>query len=168
MESADVQAFTENPAGLLTRHMSGGTELTRASYNLIVTDPTTVDALVGLIGQSNSLQKFALGTGMGDAVRQCSANDPAVADAIQTAIAALNQPEFEIAFTQSINQIETAAIPGAGGSGPFGTSATMEGLLGGDGVGQGSVNYFTGGGAGSPRSNRSGNGSSASLETVSP
>lgn len=173
LQPADVQSFKENPGQLLTRNMSGGNDLTVQSYNLVITDPSVIDALVGLIPQSNALQKFALGTGLGDAVRQCSARDAEVADAIQTAIAALDQPEFEIAFTQAINQVETAAIggPGAAGGGPFGTSAITDGRLGGGGGGvtNSSINYFTGGGAGSPtsRSSRS-TGTVAARSTVSP
>jgi hypothetical protein len=165
-----IETFKQAPGDLLTRYMSGGTGLTQDSYNLIITDPTVVDALVALVPQSNTMQKFALGTGLGDAVRQCSGRDVAVADAIQTAIAALDQPEFEVAFTQAINQIETAAIGGAAGGagGPFGTSTTAEGrLAGGGGVSNSSINYFTGGGAGSPRNNRR-SGTTVSRITVSP
>jgi hypothetical protein len=168
LETSAVEAFKAAPDSILTRYLSGGSGMTREAYNLIITDPTTVDSFVTLVSKANALQKFALGTGLGDAVRQCSAKDPAVADALQTAIAALEQPEFEIAFTQAINQIETAAIGGAaGGGGPFGTSAAVEGLIGDDGVPNDGGNYFTGGGAGSPRSNRN-SGTTATRVFVSP
>lgn len=104
------------PNDLLMSNMKGGLGLSNAVRQLVASDSVSLDAIIKLIGSANADQASAIAAGLARAVQACAVIDPAYADRIQQAVAALNNPAFLTAFNSTSGQIATAAL-GQGGAG---------------------------------------------------
>ena len=173
----DMQAFTAQPDGLLQRYPAGNNGMSSEVRNIVMTDGSTLDAIVGLIGQANLQQRYAIMAGLGQATIGCQVKDALLALRIQQAVARLGDRDLETAYLSTLGTIETATIRGGAlGGGGFGgpVGASFGSGLGYNGlptaVPQRATNSFTGGGveAASSRRTRSGGGSGVLFTPISP
>lgn len=173
----DMQAFIGQPDGLLQRYPTGNNGMSSEVRNIVMTDGSTLDAMVGLISQANLQQRYAIMAGLGQATIGCQVKDALLALRIQQAVARLGDRDLETAYLSTLGTIETATIRGGAlGGGGFGgpVGASFGSGLGYNGlptaVPQRATNSFTGGGveAASARRTRSGGGSGVLFAPISP
>ena len=91
LPSEDVQNFLANPSVLLTVHPNGGSRMIARVRDLSVSDPATLDALVGLLSTANSDQATAIGLGLGQTALMVVKTNQAYADRIQSTLVAADQ-----------------------------------------------------------------------------
>ncbi len=64
-----VAAFLANPGAVLQQNPSGGNQLVSLIRDLIMTDPATLNAIIGLLSGANTAQQSAIGTALGQAAQ---------------------------------------------------------------------------------------------------
>jgi hypothetical protein len=128
-----AQQFQADPAQVLANNTTGGAMLISLIRQLAIADHADLPLIVGLLATANTDQANAIGTGLGQAALASVTADQAYANAIQTALAAANNPTASLAF---------AAVMGDQGTGATGAGG------GGGGGGGGPVNQSTAGGGG--------------------
>src|SRR4051794_1961736 len=62
-----VNDFLANPGAILTQNPGGGSKLVSQVAALVQCDPSTLNALIGLLATANNPQQSAIGAGLGQA-----------------------------------------------------------------------------------------------------
>jgi hypothetical protein len=120
---------------LLTTYPTGGLPLSTRARSLAGSNLSTVDALIALASSGNKDQKAAIGAGLARAARACVASNPQYAAQIQQKVAASNLTDVVTAFLAASNDVQTAALGGAGAAG--GGAGGGAGGIGGGGASNG-------------------------------
>lgn len=142
-----VSDFMANPAALLQQ--GDNARVISRVRDLVSSDPSTLPAVMNLLSSTgNTSLQTAIGSGLGQAARICTRNDPEFARAIQQAMAASNVQAAIAAFAGAAGDSATAA--GGAGGGGGGVGGSIGGGAPGGGSGGGSTT-----GAGAPGSGTS-------------
>jgi hypothetical protein len=132
-----LSGFRSNPAGLLSRYPFGSGGLAGEIRNLVASDTTLLQFVIGLVAKATDQQKSAIAAGLAQAARACVNNNTNNALLIQQAVAALGDQGFQTAFTAASGQTQTAAVGAAGVGGGSGAGASAGGGTPGTGSGGG-------------------------------
>lgn len=157
----EIDAFRSNPSGALESSPLGGSNLSSLVRNLILSDPTTLGVISGLVTGSNPRQMLAITAGLGQAANACEFVSPAVTQSIQRFVASLGNEEVEQTFQAVVGNRQVGAIgPGTGvfasvpnpGNGPLGAIGVLS--VGNQGSGNvqnrsGRFSFFSDGSTGS-------------------
>jgi hypothetical protein len=119
-----VSQFEANPAAALAQY-SNSAELVSFIRDLMLTDPATLNPIIGLIPTAKPEQQTAIGTGLGQAAQALVRTNPALANLIQQSLIAcgsgIPQPDgrnpCENAVLAYAGVTGNAAITAAGGGG---------------------------------------------------
>ena len=87
LSAQTIQDFLANPRALLTQYPDGGPQMISRVRDLAASDPSTLNAIVGLLATANAMQSTAIGTGLGQVALMAVRTDQAYANQIQEAIA---------------------------------------------------------------------------------
>lgn len=82
-----------------------------------------VQAVVSLVPSANIEQRAAIGSGLARAARACVRPNPLYAAFIQEQVASIEAAEVITAFLAASEEVQTAAVAGAGGAAGAGTPA---------------------------------------------
>lgn len=145
-----ISQFQANPAATLAQYPDGGPELVSFIRDLILTDPATLNTVMGLVPTAKPGQQTAIGTGLGQAAQALVRTNPAVASLIQQALVAcgsgLQQPggrspceNAVLAYAGVTGNVATAAAGGGGGGGGAGVGPTSGPPSGGPNTGSNSA-----------------------------
>ena len=126
-----ISQFEANPAAALAQYSNGGAELVSFIRDLMLTDPATLNGIIGLIPTASPAQQSAIGTGLGQAAQSLVRTNPAVANLIQQSLIAcgsgIPQPgrrsPCENAVLAYAGVTGNSAITAAGGGGGAGAGA---------------------------------------------
>lgn len=132
-----IQQFLANPSALLTQYPNGGADMIKAVQDLAGSDPATLNALVGLLSNSNPEQATAIGTALGNIAKAAVNTDQGYATQIQVAIALSNNDTALAAFNAVIGgDLQLTAVTGGvgGGGGGGGGPTTTPNFTGGNGT----------------------------------
>ena len=114
----NVSAFLANPGQLLRQFPNGGQQLTAAVQQVVLSDPTLFNVLVGLLANANDVQKGSFGEGLAQAAKiEVLTNQP-LATEWQQQIATITDPSFQTAATNAFGDVVLGAI----GGGPLGAT----------------------------------------------
>ena len=126
-----IQLFLAQPAALLEQYPSGGGQMISRVRDLAASDPSTLDAIVGLLATANADQSTAIGIGLGQVALMAVKIDQAYANQIQEAIAgAVKAYDVDIVETggskigsavKTIDQVEGVTEKGPGPIAPGST-----------------------------------------------
>lgn len=170
----NVQAFLAAPESLLQKYPFGGISMATEVRNLVVSDGSTIDALVALAKTAGPSQKSAIGAGLAQAARALVATQPDLAAAIQQKVAESGDQQLTTAFVAGSSTVQTAAIsPGAIGGTPGTGGAINAGPIGGTGsntgtAGNGQGTSSTSNGNGGFSVSAGGSGTYSNRDSVSP
>lgn len=131
LSDADISAFLGNPNALLVVNPNGGLPMSSRVRSLSGSSADAVRALIGLVPSATIEQRAAIGSGLARAARACARPSPLYAAFIQEQVAGLDSAELIAAFLAASEEVQTAAIAGAGGAAAGGAPAAG---LGGGGV----------------------------------
>ena len=85
--------FLADPARILKDNPNGGAGMIAAVRDLLVSNPQTLQAIIGLFSSANAAQDAAAGTGLGQAAQAGLVSNPAYAAEMQQQLAAsLHEP----------------------------------------------------------------------------
>ncbi len=135
LSEADVEAFLARPESLLETYSGDDLSLANRVRALAGSDGRTLPPLLLLSNAANAKQVIALGSGLGRAAVGCAGVDPNYAQKIQESVADHASAEFRTAFVTASNDVQVAAVQGAGS----GRSTTAAGLAGGGVAGPGTA-----------------------------
>jgi hypothetical protein len=141
---------------LLQNNPNGGGALTRAIRNLLLSDHSSLSAIMSALAGADPAQQSAIGTALGLVAQALVKTDQAFATQIQQAIAASGIQPAMTAFAAITPNTTTASAGGGGGGGggggtggspfggaPFGGNNSGFGGVGGNnGFGTGYGNYL--------------------------
>jgi hypothetical protein len=82
-----IHDFLAEPNALLRQYPEGGAQMIARVRDIAASDPTTLNAFIGLLATANPSQSTAIGTGLGQVALMAVKNDQAYANQIQEAIA---------------------------------------------------------------------------------
>jgi hypothetical protein len=129
-----VQQFLANPKALLSQYPNGGPDMVKAVQDLAASDPSTLNALVGLLSNANPDQAKAIGTALGNVAKLAVNTDQNYAAQIQVAVVVANDDTALAAFDAVIGgDIQLTAVTGGvgGGGGGGGGPTTTPNFFGG-------------------------------------
>ena len=138
-----AQQFQANPAQVLANNTTGGAILISLIRQLAIGDHADLPLIIGLLATANTDQANAIGTGLGQAALASVTADQAYANAIQTALAAANNPTASLAFAAVMGDQGTGATGAGGGGGGGGGGPVNQNTAGGGGGGTTSLNTST-------------------------
>ena len=121
-----VEEFVADPAALLRRHPEGGPIMIKVVRDLAASDPSTLNALVGLLASANPEQAAAIATALAQVALMAVQNDQPYSTAIQTAVVAAGNNDALVAYMAIVGGNATGAGgggEGGGGGGGGGESA---------------------------------------------
>lgn len=137
-----IQQFLSDPSALLTKYPNGGPDMVKAVQDLAASDPSTLNALLGLLAKSNADQAKAIGTALGDVAKSAAGNDPAYATQIQVGVVVANNDSALGAFNSVIGgDIQLTSVTGGVGGGGGGGGGPTTTIGGGNGGSSGSSNF---------------------------
>lgn len=118
LPATTIQQFLAAPSTLLTQFPNGGPQMITLVRDLAASDPLTLNALIGLLGNANPDQAAAIGSGLGQAAELAVNTDEAYATEIQSAIASAGNSNALVAYSAVVGgDIKLAAATGGGGGG---------------------------------------------------
>ncbi|MCO5091021.1 hypothetical protein [Bosea sp. (in: a-proteobacteria)] len=129
--SRQVEDFKANPAAFLRANPIGGPQMSAITKALTLADPGLVDALLAAATDGSALQRAAIGSGLGQAVKAIDPADKALADAIAAKIAGSGLTDVMAGYSAGISDVQTLATGGGGGGGGGGAGAGVGGPVGG-------------------------------------
>lgn len=135
----------QSVAALLAMYPNGGAPLISAIRDLVIRNPDASDAVVAALGSATENQQAAMGTGLGQAVQA----NPAMADRVQTGLAAAGVQAANVAYASTTGNTVTAAGGGGGGGGVGGPFGYIGGAGGAGSTGAAGGSSGGGGGGGS-------------------
>lgn len=166
-----VASFKANPQQFLSQYPNGGPEMISRAREFAVTDPTVLDALIGLLANANKDQKAAIAAGLGQAAQIVVRTDQPYATRIAQAIANTKDQDVVLAYAGATGDVGVGAT-GGGGAGSAGASGGQTNSLSTGGTGGGSPEGINGSstntGAFSFTSSVSGFGSNTTGTTTTP
>lgn len=130
---SEIETFIQAPEQLLVNFLQGGIQLASQVRALAGSSSDTLEPILRLTSQASTEQLAGMGAGLARAARACAASEPEYALQIQERVIELNNAAMTTAFLGASNDVETAALGGAGA-----------GATGAAGIGSGGV---AGGGA---------------------
>jgi len=136
-----VTQFLANPSALLAANPNGGDALVSTIRDLLLSDHSTLSAIIALLGSATPDQQSAIGSGLGQAAQ---ASDPAFASQIQRLLAESGSPLAIASYQTTTGNVQI----GAGGGGGGGGGPTNGGPPTGGGGGGNSATSSTGTGGG--------------------
>jgi hypothetical protein len=155
-----VSDFMANPSSLLGGGSRSSSEVTSDVRDLVVSDPATLPAIIGLLKgsppPSSDMQK-AIGTGLGLGASICIRPDPTFAAEIQSQLAGTDSTDAKQQYAAVTGNQLIGAVGGGAGAVSGGASGGQVGALanftssGGfqpfsaNSVSNSPTNYFTGG-----------------------
>src|SRR5260370_35758185 len=83
LSDAAIAQFKAYPQGLLTTYASAGLPLSTQVRNLLLTDPTLIDTLIGVAKSGNDTQQAAIGAGLAQASSILAKNNPQIGASVQ-------------------------------------------------------------------------------------
>lgn len=129
LPDSEISGFIGNPNGLLVDNPDGGLPMSSRVRSLAGSSADAVRALIALVPSASIEQRAAIGSGLARAARACARPSPLYAAFIQEQVASLDAAEVIAAFLAASEEVQTAAVAGAGGAG--GGGAPAAGLGGG-------------------------------------
>lgn len=122
-----IADFLANPGALLEHYPFGGGSIVSTVRDLVMADPSTLNAVLSLIPKANLDQKNAIGNGLGLAALELARRDLKDATTVQQAIVRLDDPIVLAAYAAVTgDQNLAAAGPGGGGGGSPGGGGESE------------------------------------------
>jgi hypothetical protein len=143
-----VSQFVANPASALAANPNGGGRLVSYVRDLLLSDRTTLQAIIALLATANADQQSAIGSGLGQAAQALASTDPDLANQIQRLLAASGSNLAIASYQATTGNVQTGAAGGGGaggGGGPTGGGSPS----GGGGGGSGGTGGTSGGGTAS-------------------
>jgi hypothetical protein len=166
-----VSQFLANPSAFLAEHPNGGARLVSRIRDLLLSDPSTLSAIIALLANANDAQQAAIGSGLGQAAQALASTNPTLANQIQTALAGSGSKLAIASYSATTGNVQIGAAGGGGGGtgggGPISGGAPTGGG-GGSGAGQGGSTGTSSGGGGLSGGTGSVTGPSSSNGPVSP
>lgn len=158
--------FKANPQSALPQLANGArptaaqlAALTALVRDLMATDPSTLNSIIGLLTGADEAEQRAIGRGLAQAALAVVGTNRDLADQIQQAIAASNVLAAINAYAEATGNVLTASSGGGGGGGgPTGQGSPGGGGGGGRGGPGGGNNQGNGGGGGLTGGNVNGGG----------
>jgi hypothetical protein len=133
-----ISDFKGAPTSLLQQYPTGGAQLISRVRDLGASDPTTLNALIGLLRDPATTkdQLRAIVAGLAQVARMAAQSDQAFATEIQAAIANTGNADVIAAYQAATGDVAIAATGGGGGGGsgsggPTGTGGFPTGGSGG-------------------------------------
>lgn len=119
-----IASFKADPSSLLAANPSGGPKLAKMARDLVLNDPSLVDAMVSLAQTASSAQAAAIGKGLAAAARMLVVVNPAAAARIQAAVAQSGVAGMVAAFQSASNTPATSSIAASGSAGGLPSSSS--------------------------------------------
>lgn len=123
LPDTEISAFIGNPNGLLVDNPAGGLPMSSRVRALAGSSGAAVQAVVSLVPSANIEQRAAIGSGLARAARACARPNPLYAAFIQEQVASIEAAEVITAFLAASEEVQTAAVAGAGGAAGGGAPA---------------------------------------------
>ena len=124
---AGIGAGTANaqqtPAQLLQANPNGGQLLINALEQLVLTNPSTFNTILGAVGGANEQQKIAIATALTQAAKTTVLTNEALAAEMQEKILAVTDPAFKTAALNAFGDVKLGAVGGGPLGGPLGGPA---------------------------------------------
>lgn len=139
-----AQRFLANPGQVLQQNPDGGTAMVSLLREVAISDPGSLNAILGLIPNANKAQKTAIGNALGQAAKVVVKTNQAYANQILTAIAETKDQDVFLAYSGGANDQGTAAT-GGGGAGAGGAAGGQTNSLGSTPTSTGSAQNIGGG-----------------------
>ena len=149
-----VSQFVTNPSAALAANPNGGGRLVSYVRDLLLSDKTTLQAIIALLATANADQQSAIGSGLGQAAQALAATDPDFANQIQRLLAASGSNLAIASYQATTGNVQTGAAGGGGAGGGGGPTNGGPSTGGGGGGGTGG----SGGGTGSSGGGLTGSG----------
>ncbi len=131
LSPSDVSKFVGDPEGAMNQSPQGGGRFLTQVRDMAASDPATLPAIARLVSKANKDQKFAIGSGLGQAAVICSKTDQTYSAQIQQTILEARDQDLIVAFAAISGDRATTAVGGAGaGAGPGGGIGGQIGALG--------------------------------------
>ncbi|MGV7217066.1 hypothetical protein [Bradyrhizobium sp. UFLA05-112] len=148
-----ISDFKSAPSSLLQQFPTGGAQMISRVRDLGASDPSTLNALIGLLKDSATTkdQMRAIVAGLAQVARMAAQSDQAFATEIQNAIAGTNSADVIAAYQAATGDVAIAATgggAGGGGSGAGGSTGSSGFAFGGSNGGAssfGGLHYATSG-----------------------
>jgi hypothetical protein len=128
-----ANAQTQTVAQLLQQNPNGGQLLINALEQLVLTDHSTFNTVLGAVGGANDQQKIAIGTALPQAAKTLVLTNPELAGEWQRLILAVTDPAFKTAALNAFGDVKLGAVGGGPLGGPLGGPAGGPGGGGGGG-----------------------------------
>ena len=97
-----ANAQTQTPAQLLQQNPNGGQLLINALEQLVLTNPSTFNTILGSVGGANEQQKIAIATGLSQAAKTLVLTNEPLAAEWQEKILAITDPAFKTAALNAL------------------------------------------------------------------
>jgi hypothetical protein len=130
-----ASAQTQTAGQLLQQNPSGGQLLINALEQLVLTNPSTFDTVLGAVGGGNDQQKIAIATALSQAAKTMVLTNEALAADWQQKILAVTDPAFKTAAINAFGDVKLGAVGGgplggpAGGPGGGGGGGSLESIV---------------------------------------
>jgi hypothetical protein len=138
-----VAQFMANPSAALAANPDGGGRLVSYIRDLLLSDQTTLQAIIALLTNASADQQSAIGSGLGQAAQALASTNPDLANQIQRLLAQSGSNLAIASYQATTGNVQTGAA-GGGGAGGGGGPTAGGAPAGGGGGGSGG----TGGGSG--------------------
>jgi hypothetical protein len=144
-----VSQFMANPSAALAANPNGGGRLVSYIRDLLLSDKTTLQTIIALLGTANADQQSAIGSGLGQAAQALASTDPNFASEIQRLLAESGSNLAIASYQATTGNVQTGAAGGggAGGGGPTTGGAPTSGGGGGGSGGTGGGGTSSSGGS---------------------
>lgn len=135
-----IQQFLANPSAILTQFPNGGAQMIQTVRDLLASDPSTLNAILGLLTSANPDQQTAIGTAAGQVALMALSVDPTFGPAIQDALVAAKNNTLALSAYDAVvgGDIKltaaTGTTGGGGGGGPIGQTVGLSGFFAGSPV----------------------------------
>jgi hypothetical protein len=148
LTTQQVSQFMADPSAALAANPNGGGRLVSFIRDLLLSDKTTLQTIIALLGTANADQQSAIGSGLGQAAQALASTDPNFASEIQRLLAESGSNLAIASYQATTGNVQTGAAGGggAGGGGPTGGGAPTGGGGGSGGAGGGGGTSSSGGG----------------------
>lgn len=125
LSDAEVGAFLEKPAQLLSDNPGGGLSMSNKVRSLAGSSDKAYDAIIGLVKTANSSQKSAIGAGLSRAVFACKDSQPDFAERMMKGVIAFADADLLAGYTSANADTNVASVTG-GASSALGGGSTAE------------------------------------------
>lgn len=167
-----IEDFKASRSAFLRANPIGGPQMSSITKALTLADPNLVDDLLAAASDGSALQRAAIGSGLGQAVKAIAAVDKPLADSIAAKIAGTGLADVMAGYSAGTSDVQTLATGGAGGGGGgAGVGGPVGGFLLASGGGRPSSEYgssSTGNSGQNTVFGSNGSGSVACTASVSP